>query len=518
MPRYPCDSIRVEMTTPALYARGERPRPRDLGRVAAVLGLVALVALASPAVSFAQTTAAAAAPTQPAPSPTWRWNVLNLTRVESWRFFEPPATGSPDYTFIANRLRVALNGTWTRFDVNAAAQYVQFGGLPTKAHGPGPFGTGALYYQHAGRTDSYGAYVRTLSLRARLPHGVTLQGGRFGYTSGSEAPSGRPKIEAVKRARVDSRMIGEFEWSLYQRTFDGVRGDIDRKAWHVTGAWLRPTQGGFEEKAGSSISDIDVLAGTVALRPGVALPKTDLTFFGYRYNDDRRVTARPDNSGRAASRAEVGITTLGAAAVGTSPAGKGDLDWLVWFAGQTGSWYGQTHRAWSLALETGYQWKARWQPWVRGGYLDASGDGNPSDHRHDTFFPMLPTVRKYSMTTAYATMNLRDLFAEVIVRPTGKVTARADIRRLWLANGKDLWYAGSGATQKAGTYFGYAGRRSGGSTDLASAVIEGAVDVALTKRWSANAFLGVIHGGQVVATSFPGRWLRFFYLESVVQW
>ena len=100
-------------------------------------------------------------------SPTWRWNVLNLTRVESWLFFEPPPTGSPDYTFIANRLRVALNGTWTRFDVNAAAQYVQFGGLPTKALGPGPFGTGALYYQHAGRTDSSGAYLRTLSLRAR---------------------------------------------------------------------------------------------------------------------------------------------------------------------------------------------------------------------------------------------------------------------------------------------------------------------------------------------------------------
>lgn len=488
-------------------------------RAVAVLWLVALAAWACPTEVLAQATTAAAAPAQQAPASTWRWNGLNLTRVEAWRFFPPPdAGGDPDYLFIANRLRVGLDGTWKHFDFNAAAQYVQFGGLPGGAVGPGALGTGALYYQHAGQSDSHGVYVRTLSLRARLPRGVTVQAGRFGYASGAEAPSGRPKIEAVKRSRIDARMIGEFEWSLYQRTFDGARVDADSKAWHVTGAWLRPTQGGFEETAGSSISDIDVFAGTVALRPGVVLPKTDLAFFGYRYDDDRRVSARPDNSGRSASRVDVGITTLGAAAAGAAAAGKGDIDWLAWLATQTGSWYGQTHRAWSLAIEAGYQWKAPWQPWVRGGYLNASGDGSPSDNRHGTFFPMLPTARKYSMTTAYATMNLRDLFAEAIVQPTPKVTARAGVRRLWLANGHDLWYAGSGATQNQGTYFGYAGRRSGGSTDLASAVIEGGADVTLAKRWSVNGFLGVIHGGQVVATSFPGHWLRFFYVENVVRW
>ncbi len=346
---------------------------------------------------------------------------------------------------------------------------------------------------------------------------MTLQGGRFGYTSGNEAPSGRSRIVAVKRARLDSRLVGEFEWSLYQRTFDGVRADVDRKAWHLTGAWLRPTQGGFEEEAGSRLRDVDVLGGTVAFRPDVVLPNTDLSIFGC-YNDDRAVTTRPDNSGRTADRVDVGITTFGTAAVGAAPAGRGDVDWLGWFAAQTGSWYGQDHRAWSLALETGYQWKAAWQPWVRGGYLVASGDANPSDDRHDTFFPMLPTVRKYSLTTAYAPMNLRDLFAEVIVQPTAKVRARADLRRVWLATGNDLWYAGSGATQQTGGFFGYAGRRSGGSTDLASAVIQGSLDMTLAKHWSANAFLGAIHGGEVVGASFPGRWLRFLYFENVMQW
>jgi hypothetical protein len=345
-----------------------------------------------------------------------------------------------------------------------------------------------------------------------------MQVGRFGYTSGAEAPSGRPKIEAVKRARIDSRMIGEFEWSLYQRTFDGIRGDADRRGWHATGAWIRPTQGGFEERAGANLGDIDVFAGTLALRPGTALPQTDLMLFAYRYEDDRPVAARPDNSGRPAASVDVRINSFGAAAVGSAAAGNGEADWLLWFAGQNGGWYEQRHRAWSLAVEGGYQWKSRWQPWVRAGYLNASGDGKPGDDRHHTFFPMLPTARKYSFTTAYATMNLRDLFVEAIVRPTGRTTARVDLRRLWLANENDRWYAGSGATQTDGTYFGYAGRTSAGSNDLAPFVLQGAIDVAIHRHWSANVFAGAIRGGDAVAALFPGRWLRFVYVENVVQW
>lgn len=463
---------------------------------------------------------AQAPPPAPAPTPAWKLNLVNMTRVESWQFFEPPASGGdPDYAFVANRLRVSLTGTWKPFDFSAAVQYVQFGGLPTDAVGPGALGTGALYYQHSGDTASYGLYPRTLNVRVRLPQGVTLQAGRFAYVSGAEAPSGRPKIEAVKRSRIDSRLIGEFEWSLYQRSFDGVRADVDRKGWHATGSWLRPTQGGFEEDAGKSLGDVDLITGALALRPDVALPATDLTLFVYRYADDRPVAARPDNSGLTASRVDVGVTTFGATAVGAVTASGGEVDYLAWFAAQTGDWYGQTHRAWSLAAEVGYQWKkTRGQPWVRGGYLHASGDEDPSDDRHETFFPMVPTVRKYSMTTVYSTMNVDDLFAEVIVKPTTRLTARLDVRRLWLAEVADRWYAGSGATQRTGTFFGYAGRRSGASTDLAPFVMESAADVTLAKHWTANAFVGAIRGGDAVAASFQGRWLRFFYLESVVQW
>ena len=462
----------------------------------------------------AQTTAAAAPPPG---GGAWTWAVSNLTRVESWSFFEPPPSGgNPDYTFTGNRLRLGLSWTSPRLEVAGAVQYVQFGGLPDDAVGPGPLGTGALYFDHAGSTTSRGLYLRTLNVRARLPHGVAIQAGRFGYTSGAEAPSGRTKVEAVKRARLDSRLLGEFEWSLYQRAFDGVRGDVDAARWRLTAAWLRPTQGGFEEDAGASLRNVDVGTVTLTLRPGVVAPATEVAFFANRYADDRPVTARPDNSGRAASAVDVGITTFGASAVGAGRAGAGEADWLLWFAGQRGSWYEQSQASWSMALEGGYQWRSPWQPWLRAGYLRASGDHDPGDDRHGTFFPVLPTVRRYSFTTAYAPMNLEDTFAELIVRPNSRLMARADVRRLRLAEAADRWYAGSGATRRRGAYFGYAGRVAGGHTGLGTAV-QGAVDLRISRHWSVNAFAGTIRGGPVVQTLFVGRRLRFMYIESIVQ-
>jgi hypothetical protein len=402
-------------------------------------------------------------------------------------------------------------------DLGASLQYVQFGGLPTDAVGPGPLGTGALYFDHSGRTDSRGVYLRTVFARVRLPGGVVVQGGRLPFQSGAESPSGRPKIETVKRARLDGRLIGEFEWSLYQRTFDGVRGDLDRKRWHVTGAWLSPTQGGFEDDAGTRMGGINVGVGSVTLRPSVLLPSTDVSVFVLSYHDDRPVIARPDNTGLTAQRVEVDVVTLGTSLVGSSPRGPGEVDWFTWFAAQTGTWYSQPHRAWSLALEGGYQWKAGWQPWLRGGFLQASGDHGAADDRHQTFFPVLPTVRKYAFTAAYAPMNLRDGFVEASLRPVSRAIVRADVRRLWLADAADLWYAGSGASQQRGTAFGYAGRRSSGATGFGT-VVEGAGNVTLGRHWSINGFLGAIRGGPVVRTLFAGDWLRFLYIENVIQY
>ena len=132
-----------------------------------------------PAHVFGQVQAGAS---QPSASFPLRWSVINVSRVESWSFFAPSTTGAdPDYTFFANRLRLAVAGAWSRVDVGASAQYVQFAGLPDQAFGPGALGTGAVYFDHSGRTDSRGIYLRTLFVRLRLGGGTAVQVGRFPY-------------------------------------------------------------------------------------------------------------------------------------------------------------------------------------------------------------------------------------------------------------------------------------------------------------------------------------------------
>jgi hypothetical protein len=463
---------------------------------------------------------AAAQPPAGAPAaapPTTTVFARNWTRVETWRFFEPPpGGGNPDYEFLANRLQAGLRHVRPRLEITGAFQYVQFAALPTDAVGPGALGTGALYFDASRNTRSNQVYLKTLNLRAQPAAGVTITAGRMPYASGAESPSGVPAIEAIKRQRLDSRLIGEFEWSIYQRAFDGGRLDVDRRTWRLTTSFLMPTQGGFEEAANATMTDVSVFAVNLGVKPAALAGRTDLQIFGYRYGDRRAVTGRPDNTGLVAPRADVGITTGGAALTSVSPTRAGEVDTFAWFAGQTGNWYGQDHRAYSLALEAGHRWpRAPWGPWLRGGINYSSGDADPADGRHGTFFQMLPTGRKYAFTATYTQMNLRDIFGQAIVRPRANLTARLDIRRLDLARAADRWYAGSGATQSRGVFFGYAGRASGGHTGLGT-VVEGAADVAINPRWSINGYLGRIAGGPVVRNLFAGDRLTFFYVENVL--
>jgi len=218
-----------------------------------------------------------------------------------------------------------------------------------------------------------------------------------------------------------------------------------------------------------------------------------------------------------ATAADVHITTFGTTLVSAYPAGNGEFDSVIWLVVQTGRWYELDHRAHSAALEAGYQWiRARGRPWLRGGWLYASGDRNQADDRHETFFQMLPTVRRYSLSATYSQMNMNDLFVQALVSPAASVFVRADLHRLTLACAADRWYYGSGATQNEGRLFGFATRPSSGASDLGT-VLEGSVDVRVHRRWTIGGYLGSIFGDEVVTRTFAGSQLFFGFVESTIQ-
>ena len=459
-----------------------------------------------------------------APPPVWQPFVRNTTRAEMWKYFEPPppsptfTPGDPTTDHIGNRLLAGVRFRRGHLDSTLALQYVQFGGLPDDAIGPGALGTGALYYDHSGSTTSHQVYLKTASIAFRQIAGhLDVQVGRLSYTGGAERASGVSKIEAVKRQRLDSRLVGEFEWSLYQRAFDGVRADWTSKSFRITGTAFQPTQGGFEDAAGVSMSRVRVLSAVATTAPGAILPRSEVQVFVHRYDDRRPVSARPDNTGRSATAADIGITAVGGHVAGARPAGAGEIDGLIWLASQSGDWYEQSHRGFGVTAEVGYQWpKAPWTPWVRGGVSWFSGDGDSHDASHGTFFPMVPTVRRYAQSTLYSMANLRDIMGQVILRPARDVTLRVDGHFLSLANPADGWYAGSGATQESGRIFGYTLRSSGNESRLMD-IAEGSVDWRLNPAWSVSGYLGVASSGRVVRHSFQPGPAAFFYLENSVQ-
>lgn len=445
----------------------------------------------------------------------------NTTRVESWSYFQPALDprgltpdpiGDPDYTFVGDRGELGVRVEGSRFDLSGAFNYVRLENLPTRAIGPGGLGSGAFYFAASGVNYSYQLYVGELMVKIKSAGGAALTVGRMPFSSGGESRSPNASLQRLKTERLQSRLIGNFEWSYYQRRFDGARVDVERPRWHFTAAAFLPTQGGFEESTNLSMSKIQV--GTASLTR--KSPAVEWQVFSYGYRDRRGEAAVVDNTFSPDRPIDVTIATFGGSYARIAPTRSGEFDAVAWVAAQVGGWYGRSHRAASVAIEGGHRWTgAAFRPWVRAGYLWASGDRNAEDDRHGTFFQMLPSSRQYGLSSVYAQMNLRDAFAQLLVEPRG-VKARIEVHALQVASGDDLWYQGSGATASRGRFFGFSGRAAGGRRSLGT-VVEGAVELPIRKHWSVNAYAGMMSAGEVVAQRFTGKRLRFLSLENVIR-
>jgi hypothetical protein len=444
----------------------------------------------------------------------------DTTRVESWSFFEPrPGGGDPTYTLLGNRATLGVRVRGVRFDVDGAFEYGQLVGLPRNATGPGPLGPGALYFQSARATRAYQLYFRTLSVRAKnvLP-GVSIDVGRMRHASSATRPGDADDV--LRRTRVEGRLIGEFESSMFRRAFDGVRVDAGRSRWRAAAALLFPTQGGYEESANASLSAVKIWSAEAALSlrrvAGADDAAPSIQVFAYRYADRREITLRPDNVGGSVAAADISIGTFGGAHWARYRLGPGWLDTVVWAAAQGGRWYGQRHRAFSGDAELGYRLPLAWQPWLRVGVLYATGDADPRDGTHQTFFPMVPSANRHVRSMTYAPMNVRDLFAQLQINPKRLLQVDAEVHHVSLARSADRWYAGSGATARTGTFFGYVTRPSTGVTAL-GVIVEGAVTLEVTPRWSLRGYAGVMNGSDLVRRSFAGTRLRVVSFESVLR-
>ena len=447
--------------------------------------------------------------------------ISSITRVESWSYF-PPAPdpleltprplAEPTYTFLGHRSDIGIRVDGPRFGLSGAFNYVRLENLPTNAIGPGALGNGAFYFAGVGVPYSYQLYVSEIALRVRSRDERTSASiGRMPYTSGGEVTSTQPALETLKRERLHSRLIGNAESSMYQRRFDGARVDLDRPAWRLTSSAFVATQGGFEESANLSMPKVQV-GSMVFTRKSAAAREWQA--FAHLYRDRRASAVVPDNRVVPDKPVDVTIAAIGASHARVASIRTGEVDTILWAAGEFGDWYGQPHRAASVVLEAGHRWtNAPLSPWLRAGYLFASGDRDPEDQRHGTFFQMLPSSRRYALSAVYAQMNLHDAFVQVLAEP-GRVKTRLDLHRVALASGSDLWYHGSGAMASRGRFFGFSGRQTGGAASLGT-VLEGTVEVTIKRYWSLRGYAGTMWGGSAVRRSFSDTRLSVWHVENI---
>ena len=136
---------------------------------------------------------AAAQPAEPKVTGT----VSNITRVESWSYFEPridslaltqEPIGEPDYAFIGDRAELGVFVQGSRFDLAGTFNYVRLENLPTNAIGPGGFGSGAFYFAATGVRYSYQLYLGELTVRIKSrDRNRSLTIGRMPFSSGRSA-------------------------------------------------------------------------------------------------------------------------------------------------------------------------------------------------------------------------------------------------------------------------------------------------------------------------------------------
>jgi hypothetical protein len=265
----------------------------------------------------------------------------------------------------------------------------------------------------------------------------------------------------------------------------------------------RPTAGVFQVNGWAEL-DIDVVYGSLIGRSGSVQNPAVWRVLGIYY-DDYRTVLKTDNRPAAARTSDtdsIRVATFGGDYLQVVSTRAGPVDLLFWGVGQAGSWGTLSQRAGAYAAEAGWQpagWRAL-KPWIRFGYDYTSGDGDPNDNTHGTFFQMLPTARIYARLPFFNLMNDVDAFGELIIRPSPRLTLRGDVHALSLADRHDLWYAGGGAFQPE--TFGFSGRPANGHTGLAT-LYDISGDITIDPHVALNLYYGYAHSDAVVHAIFP---------------
>jgi hypothetical protein len=447
------------------------------------------------------------------------------SRLYGWDWFQPTA-GDNSYAYSGNLLRVGFSQSREKWDWNAEFAVPFILGLPASPTGTGPqqgaLGFGSNYLTaNDGNQNTAMLFPKQLYIRfvgmAGLK-GQSLKIGRFEFNDGSEIAPKNATLAAVKRDRVTQRLIGTFGFTDVGRSFDGLHYVLANANSSFTVVAATPTRGVFQTD-GWGWNRVGFGYASYTHEWGKGKHTADTRVFALEYDDWRHIL-KTDSRALAVRRGDtenIRINTFGAHTLHAFETRGGTIDFLAWGAAQTGRWGTQSQRAGAFDIEGGFQPKIlkKIKPWLRGGHYWGSGDGNPNDNRHETFFQVLPTPRPFARFPFFNMMNNIDRFGTLTLRPHAKVTVSTEFHSLSLKDAHDLWYAGGGVFQP--WTFGYLGRNAGGRKSLAN-LYDVNLEYRLNPRFTFTGYYGYAQGKAAMAAIYPaGGNGMFGYAEALIR-
>ncbi len=441
-------------------------------------------------------------------------------RTEAWDWFEPPTTGQNAYAFEHSLLRIGLGQKSERLEWFVEGAQDAILDLPTNAilsGRPGQLGLGGTYLAaNGGGQNNANGFVRQAYVVFGLPANAKLKLGRFTFLDGAEVTPKDKSLATLVSTRITQRLIGDFGFSAVGRSYDGATLAFNTRAGNFTLLGARPTRGVYQIDAMGEL-DVDLFYGAYTVPINASKFAGQFRVFSLGYVDERSSVLKTDNRAtalRSADHNHIRIGTYGADYAHVfNTQNHGKFDFLLWGALQNGSWGNLTQRAGAFVGEAGWQPVVRFlNPWFRAGYSFGSGDSNPTDGRHGTFFQVLPTPRPYARFPFYNMMNNEDFFGSATFRLPRSFVFRSEMHALRLANANDLWYGGGGAFQSH--TFGYTGRASGGNRSLAN-VWDVSMDVPLRYGFSLTTYYAHAWGKALVQNIYPADpGANFGYVET----
>ena len=446
------------------------------------------------------------------------------TRVYDWDWFVP-AAGDNSYGYSGTQARISFSERLAHWDWTTEFELPMILGLPSNATAAAPqgaLGLGSNYYTaNSNQQNTAMLFAKQAFIRLRGVGGGEasfLKIGRFEFLDGSELTPKNATLVAVKRDRVAQRLLASFGWSETGRSFDGVHYSWSRANDNLTIIAAVPTRGAFQV---DGWGELKVATGYAAYthQSGKGRHVADTRAFFLEYDDYRHILKTDDRAVavRRGDLQNIRIETFGGHSIHAITTNAGVVDLLAFGAVQTGRWGYQKQRAGTLDLEAGFQPTilTRLKPWLRGGYTWGSGDKNPNDSTHGTFFQVLPTPRPYARMPFFNMMNTEDTYGSLVLRPHSKITTSTEFHSVRLSSATDLWYSGGGAFQPQ--TFGYAGRSTSGRRSLAD-LYDTSVEYRFHQKLTVTGYFGYAQGLAAMQQIYPkGKDGKFGYIEFLTR-